>query len=375
MKIRHTGFALPLCFLLLIAVLTVAFFALPKKSYAENEKRILSDPPAFSWQSLLDGSLTEQAQTYIADHFPLRETFVGLHAYWKQLMLQNGDSGVLRGRDGYLFATQPKLDLDKLEKNIGAIHTFADRNKLKTTWMIVPCAGYMLDKELPRVHASYHDGDVIDKAKTLCQKDGFIDARTALTDDGEAQLYYKTDHHLTSKGAKALYDAYCIEKKLSGHEFILTTENKGFYGTAYSKSGLWLTKPDTLEIYEEPDGDYTVTITEGADEATYGSLYFPSHLIEKDQYPVFLDGNHALVKIQNNRCQNGRKLLILKDSFAHCFATFLAAEYETIYMIDLRYHRSPVGELLQSEGIRDMLVLYGAENLSNSTDIAWLSLL
>ena len=122
MKIRHTGFALPLCFLLLIAVLTVAFFALPKKSYAENEKRILSDPPAFSWQSLLDGSLTEQAQTYIADHFPLRETFVGLHAYWEQLMLQNGDSGVLRGRDGYLFATQPKLDLDKLEKNISAIH-------------------------------------------------------------------------------------------------------------------------------------------------------------------------------------------------------------------------------------------------------------
>jgi hypothetical protein len=375
MKTKYSGFALPLCFLLLLAVLTVAFFALPKKSYAENEKRILSDPPAFSWQSLLDGTLTEQAQTYIADHFPLRDAFVGLHAYWEQLMLQNGDSGVYRGKDGYLFATQPKLDLDKLEKNISAIHAFADRSGLKTTWMIVPCAGYMLEDEMPPVHASYHDGDVIERAKTLCAKDTFIDARSALTNDSDAQLYYRTDHHLTSAGAKALYDAYCIEKKLAGHKFMLTTENNGFYGTAYSKSGLWLTKPDTLEIYAEPDGDYTVTITEGTNETNYGSLYFPSHLIEKDQYPVFLDGNHALVRIQNNRCQNGKKLLILKDSFAHCFATFLAAEYETIYMVDLRYHRSPVEEILQKEGIREMLVLYGAENLANSTDIAWLSLL
>ena len=374
MKTKHTGFALPLCFLLLIAVLTVAFFALPKRSYAENEKRILSDTPAFSWQSLLDGTLTEQAQTYIADHFPLREAFVGLHAYWEQLTAQNGDSGVYRGRDGYLFAVQPQLDLEKAARNIGAIQSFAERNALNTTWMIVPSAGYALPDLLPRFHSVYHDGDVMETAKALCADDSYIDTCAVLT-GGETQLYYKTDHHLTSAGAKALYDAYCAEKELPTHDFARTTVSDGFYGTAYSKSGLWLTKPDTLEVFEEPGGDYTVTITEGKSETTYDSLYFPSHLSEKDQYPVFLDGNHALVRIQNNRCSNGKKLLIVKDSFAHCFTTFLAAEYETIYMVDLRYHRSPVSELLQSEDIHEMLVLYGAENLANSTDIAWISML
>ena len=157
--------------------------------------------------------------------------------------------------------------------------------------------------------------------------------------------------------------------------FTKTRTSDGFYGTAYSKSGLWLTKPDTLDIYEEDGGDYTVTITEGTESKVYDSLYFPAHLAEKDQYPVFLDGNHALVKIENHRCSNGKKLLILKDSFAHCFATFLAANYETIYMVDLRYCRLPVREQLAADGVTELLVLYGAENLATSTDVAWLTLI
>ena len=374
MKKKYALVALPLCFLFIIAALTVCFFALPKQSFAENEKRVLSDPPAFSWQSLLDGSLTEQAQTYIADHFPLREAFVGLHAGWEQLMGQNGDSGVYRGKDGYLFAVQQDVDLEKEARNVAAVQAFAARNDLQTTWLIVPCSGYTLESKLPRFHKTYRDGEIIDTAKALCANDSFLDARDTLKDDGAA-IYYRTDHHLTSAGAKALYDAYCAEKSLATHDFALTTQSGGFYGTAYSKSGLWLTKPDTLEVFAQPDGDYTVTITEGTSETTYDSLYFPSHLEDKDQYPVFLDGNHALVKIQNNRCRNGKRLLILKDSFAHCFATFLAAEYETIYMVDLRYHRASVSDLIQQEGISELLVLYGAENLATSTDIAWLTML
>lgn len=375
MKKQCSLWALPVCFLLIVGVLTVLFFALPKQSFAENEKRLLSEKPQFSFAALLDGSLTAQWQTYLADHFPLREAFVGLHAYFELAMGQNGDSGVYRGKDGYLFATQGKIDLKKEQSNIEAIQAFAERNGLKTTWLIVPCAGYTLAGKLPPFHQNYRDGEIIDNARVLTKQDQFIDCRDVFLQSGNVQLYYKTDHHLTSAASKALYEAYCGEKGLETHPFTLTETCAGFYGTAYSKSGLWRTKPDTLELYEEPDGDYTVTITEGKDKTKFDSLYFTDHLNDKDQYPVFLDGNHALVKIRNNRCDNGKKLLIVKDSFAHCFATFLAAEYETIYLVDLRYHRSPLGDLLKKEKIGEMLVLYGAENLAASTDIAWLSML
>ena len=97
MKHKRIHWALPVCFLLILALFCAGFFLLPKQSFAENEKRVLSEPPVFSWQSLLDGSLTEQAQTYIADHFPFREAFVGLHAYWAQLPAQNGAGGFYPG--------------------------------------------------------------------------------------------------------------------------------------------------------------------------------------------------------------------------------------------------------------------------------------
>jgi hypothetical protein len=375
MKKRCSLWALPVCFLLIVGVLTVLFFALPKQSFAENEKRLLSEKPQFSFAALLDGSLTAQWQTYLADHFPLREAFVGLHAYFELAMGQNGDSGVYRGKDGYLFASQGKIDLAKEKSNIDAIRAFADRNNLQTTWMIVPCAGAALSEKLPRFHKAYRDGEMLDTLRANIGDDALIDTQTLFTENKDTQLYYKTDHHLTSAGSRLLYEAFCKQNGIPPHDFAKTKSTDDFYGTAYSKSGLWLTKPDALEVWEEDGGDYTVTITEGTNVTTSDSLYFPAHLGDKDQYPVFLDGNHALVKIQNNRCHNGKKLLILKDSFAHCMTTFLAAEYETIYMVDLRYHRSPVADLLQSEGIRDLLVVYGAENLATSTDIAWLTML
>lgn len=366
---------LALCFFAMLAVLSVCFFALPKQSFAENEKRLLADPPQFSLQALLDGTLTAQAQTYIADHFPFREAFVGLHAYADQLFGMNGDSGVIRGKDGFLFTQQGSVSTQKETQNIEKIRAFAAQTGMDTTWMIVPASGAMLGEKLPRFHKSFCDDALLDAAKQAVGSDAFLDVRSIFAPLDTAKLYYRTDHHLTADGSRALYESYCAAKGLPVQAFTKTRTSDGFYGTAYSKSGLWLTKPDTLDIYEEDGGDYTVTITEGTESKTYDSLYFPAHLAEKDQYPVFLDGNHALVKIENHRCSNGKKLLILKDSFAHCFATFLAANYETIYMVDLRYCRLPVREQLAADGVTELLVLYGAENLATSTDVAWLTLI
>ena len=367
--------ALPLCFFALIAALTVAFFALPKHSFAENEKRVLADPPRWSFTSLLDGSLTAQAQTYIADHFPLREGFVGLHAYLQQFFGQNGDSGVCRGKNGFLFTLQGPINTDKQTQNIRRIRDFTAQNGLETTWLLVPCSGAMLEDQLPRFHRAFRDGELLDAAKSAVGDDVFLDVRDAFAERDRTQFYYRTDHHLTSRGSRVLYEAYCAAKDLQPQEFTLSQTSDSFYGTAYSKSGLWLTKPDKLELFTAPGGDYTVTIIEGTQSESFDSLYFPEHLNAMDQYPVFLDGNHSTVKIENHRCKNGRKLLLLKDSFAHCFATFLAANYETIYMVDLRYERAPLAPLIASEGLQELLVLYGAENLATSSDFAWLGLM
>ena len=48
----------------------------PKESVSNQEKRKLTEIPSFTWQGVLNGSLMNQLQQYVDDHFPLRSTFV-----------------------------------------------------------------------------------------------------------------------------------------------------------------------------------------------------------------------------------------------------------------------------------------------------------
>ena len=53
-------------------------------------------------------------------------------------------------------------------------------------------------------------------------------------------------------------------------------------------------------------------------------MFFKEHLEELDKYPVFLDGNHNFERIVNNDNDDGKKVLVIKDSYAHCFVPFMA---------------------------------------------------
>ena len=73
---------------------------------------------------------------------------------------------------------------------------------------------------------------------------------------------------------------------------------------------------------------------------------------------MFLDGNHGLTRIVNPQADSGGKLLIIKDSYAHCFAPFAAPHFPETLMIDLRYYNGRLGDLIQEQEITDVLVLY-----------------
>ena len=108
------------------------------------------------------------------------------------------------------------------------------------------------------------------------------------------QVCYRTDHHLTSLGNYLLYRAYQIDQGRAylSRDAYQVTATDGFYGTTWSGSGYWFTKPDTVEVWDS--GIQTkVTLRDGSADPIYSdSLYFPKHLEEIDKYPVFLDGNH-----------------------------------------------------------------------------------
>lgn len=365
---------LPCVFILFIFSFVILLAVMPKKDFSESEKRVLAKFPKLTFESAENGEFTDGLEKYLSDRFPFRDMFIGIDAYYGLLLGQTGENGIYNAKDGYLITAPSKYDESKCEKNAGYIEKFIVKTQIPSNVIIVPQAGYTLSDKLPLNHREYKDGAIFDCVKRTVQSANFIDVRNAFeSSKTDTQIYYKTDHHLTGKGSLLVYSEFC---KASGNEekgFSLLKSADGFYGTTYSKSGFWLTKSDTVEIYGCDSGNkYNVTIDDGKGAKEYDSLYFEQHLEEKDKYPVFLDGNHAFVRIRNENINNGKKLLLIKDSYAHCFATFAAENYEEIVMLDLRYYKKSLNKLTKEEQFTEALFMLGAENISASTDLAWL---
>ena len=143
----------------------------------------------------------------------------------------------------------------------------------------------------------------------------------------------------------------------------------GFFGTTYSKSALWYEKSDSIETWEYPI-NVTVTINDGFEDEVCDDMFFKEHLEELDKYPVFLDGNHNFERIVNNDNEDGKKVLVIKDSYAHCFVPFMAENCSQIDMVDLRYYLNNVSALTEQNSYDEVLMLYGISNMCEANDLA-----
>lgn len=366
-------------FLIFIYGMALWFLFSPKTDYSSSEKRYLQKFPDANVEKVLSGEFGSEFETFFADRFPQRNTWVGINAYTTLAEGNNGASGVYNCKNGYLINKPVSTD-NNLDKNVGAVVDFAKKIDAPTTVMLVPSTGYIADDVLPTFHDKYNDDEDISKISSTLSKDkiGFVDLRERFKSEYKngSQLYYKTDHHWTTKGAYTGYQELC--KALGITPIDDSTLKKDsypdFYGTTYSSSGFWLTPPDNIEIWSNPknsDKNISVKITEGANVKTSGSMYFTDHLKEDDKYPVFIDGNHALTEITNTNAKNGT-ILLIKDSFSHSLAPFLAENYSKVVLVDLRYYKESVSQLVSTYNPEQVVVLYGIDNLATDTDIVWL---
>lgn len=366
-------------FLIFIYGMALWFLFSPKTDYSSSEKRYLQKFPDTNVEKVLSGEFGSEFETFFADQFPQRNTWVGLNAYTALAEGNNGASGVYNCKNGYLINKPVSTD-NNLDKNVGAVVDFAKTIDAPTTVMLVPSTGYIADDVLPTFHDKYNDDEDISKISSTLSKEkiGFVDLRERFKSEYKngSQLYYKTDHHWTTRGAYTGYQELC--KALGITPIDDSTLKKDsypdFYGTTYSSSGFWLTPPDNIEIWSNPknsDKNISVKITEGANVKTSGSMYFTDHLKEDDKYPVFIDGNHALTEITNTNAKNGT-ILLIKDSFSHSLAPFLAENYSKVVLVDLRYYKESVSQLVSAYNPEQVVVLYGIDNLATDTDIVWL---
>ena len=111
-------------FLIFIYGMALWFVFSPKPNYSSSEKRYLQKFPEVTAEKLLSGDFGSEFETFFADRFPQRNTWVGLNAYTALAEGNNGASGVYNCKNGYLI-NKPVSTENNLDKNIGAVADFA----------------------------------------------------------------------------------------------------------------------------------------------------------------------------------------------------------------------------------------------------------
>lgn len=359
---------LPFMMSIIFAVYIFIFFGMQllakDKTFSELENRNLTTKPALTLGSLLDGSYGETFETYIADQFPLRNQFISTKSYSELLLQKKDNNGVYIGKDGYFLQDFSHPDLDLAIKNAGYINELA--NHFKVYVGLAPTATKVLEDKLPNYATPYDEAAYISTFyNELSNKVTKLDFLSILNQNKEDSIYYKTDHHWTTLGAYYAYVAFCHSADLtplSLEDFTIENASDAFYGTLFSKGNFSFASPDTIQLFYPKQAE-TLEVTYEATGKITSSLYEYSYLDTKDKYSVFLDNNHPLIKIKTS-VNNGRKLLVIKDSYANCFIPFLTQHYEEIQVVDLRLMNAPIATFAKEAGISEILLLYNVQNFS-----------
>ncbi len=372
-------------FIALLAVGGVLVLVLPQHDFSENENRVLEEVKAPSVETYFNGEFQEKFETAVSDQFPLRDVWTGISSGIRSLMGLHDAGGVYLGKDHYYFEKKLNKDVpvSQYNKNIGILKRYMGEHP-DTQVMFVPSPASILSDKLP-LSAALYDMDTMYQTAEQTLGDAFIDVRDALKElAGRTQIFYRTDHHWTTKGAYAAYQVYvekigqakdqAVDKSASSAvtdpaagtaSFSDITDS--FFGTTYSKALEWNAVPDTIEQMEDAvPSDVKVTIN----GKTPGSVYVPDKLKTKDKYAYFFGGNYADVTIENPGCENDRELVIFKDSFANCFVPMLIRSYRKITMIDLRYETRPIRAVMKEHPNATSLVLYEISNFATSSEVA-----
>lgn len=359
-------------FAVLIAALALMQPAFADRTHSENENRFLQTLPEFSWSGLVSGEFTTDFDQYITDQFPFRDEFVGMKTWLERASGKHDSGGVYLCEDGSLIEMFTQINAQRYEENMQSVWCFVDAAQeegIRTWVMLAPTASGMLKDSLPAYAPE------IDQASLLAQAAAghgtFVNVMDALAEHKDDYIYYRTDHHWTSLGA---YRAYAAWKEQAGEvpaplsAFEARVLSAEFLGTTYSKANLHQVEADVITAYESatpPKVEFPLT-----GEGQTG-LYTQTYLQGKDKYSAFLNGNQPSTIIHGFG-DEGKKLLLIKDSYANCFAQFLVYDYAQIHLIDLRYNKQSMSDYAKENGIDEILILYNLKGFQEDVDIQFL---
>ena len=196
-----------------------------------------------------------------------------------------------------------------------------------------------------------------------------IDVYTALGWHAREHIYLRTDHHWAPLGAYYAAEAFAKVAGVPFHDLSWYDKKTvhNFLGTMYSvytKDPAVGRAPEDFDYYVPRNVKYTttaITYRLGKNRQTVGQNapkevnFFREY---KDgsgtAYCTFMGGDANTTKVVTST-KNGRKLMIIKDSYGNALPGFLFYSFEEIHVLDFRYFPNNVITYVKQNGITDIL--------------------
>lgn len=359
-------------FFLIPFILLMGSIISPDKESSEKENRSLAQFPKLTIASLSSGDFMTRFESYMSDQIIGREKIVSAKTFLNRAIGKTEQNGVYIGNEGWLFEKPSIYDDDKVSKTTDAISTFCNECGIENQmFVLVPDSTEIITDKLPAFLSCESQEEQI---KNICSSlPGNVltpDAERALKNaDNPEQLYYKTDHHWTTFGAKTVFDTivdtWGFDSEAVNYQTFALSDT--FYGTLSSSSGI----RDTSDIINAtiPENSAGTYIVQNSSEQTKSTSMFDlSKLKKSNQYEVFLGGNFSKLVISTDT-DTDNTLLLFKDSYANCMLPMLTPYFSKIVVIDARYYTDDIKMVVESEDYTHLMFLYNVNTFLEDTSL------
>lgn len=356
----------------------ILFFLLnlivPDKKMSEEENRMLASMPKLTWSSLTFGDFMTKYESYLADQFAGRNFWRSVKVGLSRFGGSREEEDILIGKDDYLMEKIVLPDQETLKENMDAIRRFASQNQdVQMYMLLIPNAANVMSQRLPSFATVQDQNRSFAQVKReLSDTLEWLDAAEALNPHANEKIFYKTDHHWTSLGAFYTFSAVAGQmgiKSDSASFFVSYPVSATFNGMLAAKSGCRLNVQEEIYIYVPRDTDNDVVVNYVDEQRKTTSLFDSSKLKTRDQYAVFLGENTSVVDIKTVS-ESQRRLLLIKDSYANSFVSFLAPYFREIVLVDPRYYSGTIDEIMDTYRISDVLYLYSGNTFFQDNNLS-----
>lgn len=400
-------FILPILFLGLYSVMDT------DATVSETEKRNLKTKPEFSFQALFAGTYTKDFEEYYADTFPFRDFFLNINKKITTPFTQNqSEDGIsivqkpngsdqLGGEadismpppesteagtqaaetkpqdnvENHEYQQSGYIILDHTRKAAMELYT-ADSRMKDYSVVINSFASKVPDSQVYVLLAptslefysaeKYHTGNKSEKKGIQMAYDALnsniktVDAYSKIQPHTDEYIYFRTDHHWTARGAYYGYTAFTevaglTPKPLSSYQ---SGKIEGFVGSYYgfTQSEMLKENPDYVE-YFLPQTQATGVYSYDAAMTNQIPLAIVRTQVENsNKYLAFIQGDTPVAKITTGN-KNGKKIIVVKESYGNAFVPFLIENYEEIYVTDPRKISMDLPAFVKEHGIQDVLMI------------------